>query len=88
MKKHIALAAVAALTLGLAACDDKETTKTETTEQSDVNGTVVETNTTSETTVDEEGNTTREYESKTTVDPEGMMNKETVEETKSEENNH
>lgn len=84
--KYITLTAMMALALGLAACKEEQTTSTETTEVSETNdGTVIETETKRETTVDEDGNRESTTESKTTVDPEGMLNKETVEETKTEE---
>ncbi len=85
MKHFIALALVAVLSLGLVACKEETSSTTETSEVTDANGTVVETESSSQTTVDGEGNETTTTETKTTVDPEGALNKETVEETKTEE---
>lgn len=77
MKKFCTLAAVAVLTLGVTACDEKTETKVE--ERAVVNGTEVETSTTRTTTVDDHGNATTHIESERTVDPEGLMNKQTTE---------
>lgn len=85
--KHFVLIAMMGLAFGLSACKEDKT-KSETTEISETeDGTVIETKTKTETTVDEDGVRSRTYETETTVDPEGMLNKETVEETKTEENN-
>jgi uncharacterized lipoprotein YehR (DUF1307 family) len=76
MTKNFALMLMAVLALGgLAACDDKTTT--ETTESSDVNGTVIERTVTTETESDGDNSST-ETTIETTVDPEGLMNKETT----------
>ena len=80
MKKNIALVMVAVAAMGLSACKEK-VSQTEVVEKSTVNGTTVESKTTTETSVDDEGNRRIEAETKTTVDPEGMMNKETTEES-------
>ncbi len=85
MKHFIALALVAVLSFGLVACKEETSSTTETSEVTDANGTVVETESKSKTSVDDEGNETTKTETKTTVDPEGALNKETVEETKTEE---
>jgi hypothetical protein len=84
MKKHFILSMAAVALLGLGACDDK-TSKEEIVEKSTVNGTTVESTSTTETTVHDDGTVSRESESKTTVDPEGMMNKETTEESTTKE---
>jgi hypothetical protein len=82
MKKNIALTLVAVLALGLAACKEKSTS--EVTEESNVNGTHVEKTTTTETTVEDDGDVSKETTTETTVDPEGLMNKETTTETHEE----
>ncbi|HEY8190650.1 MAG TPA: hypothetical protein VIF12_08185 [Micavibrio sp.] len=84
MKKNLALMLMAVAALSLSACKDKQA-KTESTEVSTTaDGTKVETKTSSDVKIDDEGNRTGTVKSKTTVDPEGMMNKETIEETHQE----
>lgn len=84
--RYLTIMAMAVLALGISGCKDK--TKSETTEKSVVNGTTVENKTSTETTVDDNGDTTRDVESKTTVDPEGLMNKRTTEEESHTEEHH
>ncbi|MGZ9108970.1 MAG: hypothetical protein ACXW4B_09145 [Micavibrio sp.] len=83
MKKNLALIAMAFTALSLAACDQDDQSKTETTETVITSeGTEIQTKTESDITVDEQGNRTGTYESTTTVDPEGPLNKETTSEIK------
>ena len=81
MNKTLALTAIACAAIGLSACKDETTSKTESKQSATLSdGTKVESKTETDVTVDEHGNRTGTVETKTTVDPEGLMNKETTEE--------
>lgn len=85
MKKNLALLAMAFVALSLSACDQGEKTQSESTEVSvGADGTAVETTTSTDVRVEENGTETGTVETETTVDPQGLGNKETVEETKTE----
>lgn len=76
MTKKLALMLMAVTALGLSACDDKTTT--ESTEKSEVGGTTIEKEVTTETTTDGQGNVSQETKTETSVDPAGALNKETT----------
>lgn len=81
-KKSLIFSAMAILALSTGACDEN-TTSSETTEKSVVDGTTVESTTSRETTIKDNGDLTEKVQRKTTVDPEGLMNKTTTEEERS-----
>lgn len=88
--KNLAFAIVAAVVvIGFVAYSfsgDQNTTKSESIQESLVNGTATESITKRETTTSDDGSQVIETNTKTTVDPEGLMNKKTMESTTEIEN--
>lgn len=82
INKTLALTAIALAAISLSACKDQNKTQTETKESAVLSdGTRVESTTSTDIEVDEDGHRSGTVDTKTTVDPEGMMNKETTEES-------